>query len=183
MRSWALAATLILAGLAACNQKANPPAPATTEPVPANQLAPAPAARDDRTPLEEPHGPIDPKSAEAAGQIVQSYGALIEQKRWREANALWADAGQAAKFHAELAAHSEVHLEIGNLLTITLSAAQQYHMVHGSPVLTAYASARVALLVVATSSSITRMRRQGPWRAVAQSVWMARPLLRLGPGT
>jgi integrase len=34
-----------------------------------------------------------------------------------------------------------VHLEIGNLLTITLSAAQQYHLIHGSPVLAAYASA------------------------------------------
>ena len=111
MRSWAIAATLILGGLSACNQKANPPAPATTEPVPANQAAPA---RDDRTPLEEPHGPIDPNSAEAAGQVVQSYGALIEQKQWAEANALWGDVVQAAKFEAELSANPEVHLEIGN---------------------------------------------------------------------
>lgn len=34
-----------------------------------------------------------------------------------------------------------VQVEVGNLLTITLSAAQQYHLIHGSPVLAAYASA------------------------------------------
>src|SRR5215212_2867539 len=32
---------------------------------------------NDRTPLAEPKGPIDPKSIEAAGQVVQHYGALI----------------------------------------------------------------------------------------------------------
>ena len=111
MRSRAIAATLILSGLSACNQKANPAAPATTEPVPANQVVPT---RDDRTPLEEPHGAIDPKSVEAAGQVVQSYGARIEQKQWAEANALWGDAVQAAKFESELTANPEVHLEIGN---------------------------------------------------------------------
>ena len=111
MRLLAVAATLIVAGLSACNQKANPSAPATTEAVPANQVAPA---RDDRTPLEEPHGAIDPKSVEAAGQVVQSYGARIEQKQWAEANALWGDAVQAAKFEGELSANPEVHLEIGN---------------------------------------------------------------------
>ena len=35
-----------------------------------------------RTAAIEPQGPIDPKSAEAAGQVVQKYGALIEQGRW-----------------------------------------------------------------------------------------------------
>jgi hypothetical protein len=114
MRSWALAATLILGGLSACKQKADPAAPATTEPVPANQVASAAVPKDDRTPLQEPHGPVDPKSPEAAGQVVQSYGALAEQKHWAEANALWGDAVQAAKFEAELSANSEVHLEIGN---------------------------------------------------------------------
>lgn len=36
---------------------------------------------------------------------------------------------------------SLVQVDAGNLLTITLSAAQQYHLIHGSPVLAAYASA------------------------------------------
>ena len=69
---------------------------------------------NDRTPLNEPNGPIDPNSAEAAGQVVQSYGALIEQKRWAEANALWRDSVAAAKFEGQLAQFASAHLEIGN---------------------------------------------------------------------
>jgi len=114
MRLWALAATLMVGGLSACNQKAEPAVPATTEPVPASQVSPTPPVKHERTPLEEPSGSIDPKSAEAAGQIVQSYGALMEQKRWNEANELWADVGKAQKFQAGLAGNSEVHLEMGN---------------------------------------------------------------------
>ena len=70
---------------------------------------------DDRTPLNEPKGPIDPKSVEAAGQMVQSYGGLIEQGRWTEANALWGDSALAMKFETDLAQLADVHLEIGNL--------------------------------------------------------------------
>ena len=68
---------------------------------------------DDRTPLEEPDGPTDSRSAEAAGQVVQSFGALIEQKRWSEAEALWGDAATATKFTAGLKRNGESHLEIG----------------------------------------------------------------------
>ena len=68
---------------------------------------------DDRTPLAEPNGPIDPKSAEAAGQVVQSFGALIEQERWGEAEALWGDAATAAKFTGDLKRNRENHIEIG----------------------------------------------------------------------
>lgn len=64
--------------------------------------------------LAEPDGPIDPASAEAAGQVVQHYGALIEQKRWAEANALWGDSAAAKMFAAQLVQYSEAHLEIGN---------------------------------------------------------------------
>ena len=42
---------------------------------------------DDRTPLSE--GPIAPGSAADAGQVVQQYAALIGQKRFGEAAALW----------------------------------------------------------------------------------------------
>ena len=66
--------------------------------------------------LPEPKGPIDPKSVEAAGQVVQRYGALIEQKRWAEAKALWGDAGAAAAFQAQaLSGNKENHIEIGEL--------------------------------------------------------------------
>jgi hypothetical protein len=113
MRRCTVSAVLMLAGLSACHQKTSAPAPATTEPAAANQIT-TPAAKPDKTPLVEPNGPIDPKSTEAAGQVVQTYGALMEQRRWSEANALWGDGTAAAKFQTELSAYSEVHLEIGN---------------------------------------------------------------------
>jgi hypothetical protein len=81
---------------------------ATTENAQANVSLP-----DDRTPLEEPKGPIDPKSAEAAGQVVQHYAALIEQGRWREAKDFWSNDAAAEHFRTELADYSAVHMEIG----------------------------------------------------------------------
>lgn len=63
--------------------------------------------------IAEPNGPIDPKSPEAAGQIVQQYGALIEQRRLAAARTLWGDLASAKAFEADLARYAEVHLEIG----------------------------------------------------------------------
>lgn len=83
----------------------------TAPPIPPPATGP-----DAKTPLAEPKGPSDPKSAEAAGQVVQHYGALIEQKRWSEAEKLWGDARTAAQFSATLKKrNSEVHLEVGEL--------------------------------------------------------------------
>ena len=65
--------------------------------------------------LAEPKGPIDPKSAEGAGQVVQHYGALIEQRRWAEAQRLWGDEASAAQFSLQLKRYPETHLEIGKL--------------------------------------------------------------------
>jgi hypothetical protein len=65
--------------------------------------------------LSEPKGPIDPKSAEAAGQVVQHYGALIEQKRWDDAAKLWGNSDAAAEFDGKLESNQETHLEIGDL--------------------------------------------------------------------
>lgn len=78
------------------------PAPGTAEGLP-----------DDRTPLSEPKGPIDPKSAEAAGQVVQSLGALIEQKRFREAADLWADSKAASAFTDRFDKYREIHAQVG----------------------------------------------------------------------
>jgi hypothetical protein len=106
------------------NQQNAPVAPAPS--IRTNQVAPAPLPApsppepgtsgglpDDRTPLPEPKGPIDPKSAEAAGQVVQHFGALIEQKRFAEAEKLWGHAATANKETAELKRYSEAHLQIG----------------------------------------------------------------------
>ena len=78
----------------------------------ANQAA-ASGLPDDRTPLAEPNGTINPKSAEAAGQVVQHYGALIEQKRWTESWKLWSNADAAKEFDRNWRDDSEVHMEIG----------------------------------------------------------------------
>ena len=71
---------------------------------------------DDRTPLAE--GPIDPKSAQGAGQVLQSYFALIEAGRHDEAYRLWSDSGRAsgmslAQFTASFAPYAEYHANIG----------------------------------------------------------------------
>jgi hypothetical protein len=67
----------------------------------------------ERAPLTEPKGPIDPKSAEAAGQIVQQYGALIEQSRFDDAEKLWGNPRAAADFAKEL--RPTTHIQIGDL--------------------------------------------------------------------
>ena len=114
-------AMILLLALGACSQQTEqrqtrqqqqePAAPKPDKEVAAENHPPGP-----RETLEEPHGPIDPKSAEAAGQVVQSYGALIEQGRWAEANALWGSTNAAANFQAAaFAGAKEVHIGIGNL--------------------------------------------------------------------
>lgn len=135
-----LSATALILLCGACQQTANQsaqaneenapaptvPAPPTSPAAPPVSSAPNPpqppeAPRpgtpgglpDDRTPLPEPKGPIDPKSAEAAGQVVQHYGALIEQKRFPKAEQLWGDAAAAKKQTAELKRYSEAHLQVG----------------------------------------------------------------------
>ena len=104
---------------------AGPVAPAAPSPAPAPAVPQAPPAPqppkpgtpgglpDDRTPLPEPKGPIDPKSEEAAGQVVQHYGALIEQRRFADAEKLWGNSAAARKEAAELKGYSEAHLAVG----------------------------------------------------------------------
>src|SRR5262249_47193417 len=73
------------------------------------------AAASQNKVLSEPKGPIDPKSVEAAGQVVQHYGALIERAHWLKAERLWGDLNLARAFATELPSQfSEVHLEIGD---------------------------------------------------------------------
>jgi hypothetical protein len=108
MRQSAILLLAAAIGLCACGREA-PSKPQTN--VLANSVGAAP---QEAASLDEPNGAIDTKSPEAAGAVVQSYGALIEQKRWQEANALWSDPSQAAKFQGRLARYGDVHIEIGN---------------------------------------------------------------------
>jgi hypothetical protein len=71
---------------------------------------------DDRAPV--PEGTIDPKSAQGAGQLLQRYGGLIEQRRFAAAYRLWSDNGRAsglteAEFVAAYNRYAEVHSEVG----------------------------------------------------------------------
>jgi len=123
MRRTATAIFAGLVGLGACSQGANnQPQPNLEE---ANEatgnaaLVPgAPEAKGNNAvsnaSLPEPKGPIDPKSVEAAGQVVQHYGALIEQKRWAESRTLWSNADAAKEFERNWRDYSDIHLEIGN---------------------------------------------------------------------
>ena len=120
MRLTALAIAALLLG--ACGQRAahNQVAAnsSTPSPVTTNQPAVEPvynaAARAAEPPLSEPQGPIDPKSAEGAGQVVQHYGALIERERWLKAERLWGDIDAARAFATSLKSRfGELHLEIG----------------------------------------------------------------------
>jgi hypothetical protein len=71
---------------------------------------------DDRTPL--PEAPIDPKSAQGAGQVLQLFGGLLEQRKFGDAYRLWSDDGRAsgvseAEFAAAYDKYSEIHSEVG----------------------------------------------------------------------
>jgi hypothetical protein len=112
----------------ACQQRQSEEANQVGLPVenlPAEAPAPSPEAikpgepgglPDDRTPIAE--GPIDPKSAQGAGQTLQRFGGLLEQRRFAEAYRLWSDGGQAsglteAQFVAAYNKYSEIHSEVG----------------------------------------------------------------------
>ncbi|GLR47276.1 hypothetical protein [Sphingomonas astaxanthinifaciens] len=86
----------------------NAPAPAAPA-APANTAAPAAPGR--ATPEREvvSEGPIDPRSAQGAAQIVQTYFALIEAKKFAEAKKLW---GSAASLAPDLSAYREYHAEV-----------------------------------------------------------------------
>lgn len=83
----------------------NPPAPGTPGGLP-----------DDRTPLEE--GAIDPGSGQGAAQVVQGYFALLEEKRFEDAQDLWNPTGAIGQqddthFVARFRGFSEIHANIG----------------------------------------------------------------------
>jgi hypothetical protein len=94
------------------NAEAVSPGPAANEPAPEAPLnPPAPGEPgglpDDRTPVSE--GRIDPKSAQGAGQVLQTYFALSEQGKFTEANKLWSDGAEKL----DLSKYKEVHANVG----------------------------------------------------------------------
>jgi hypothetical protein len=118
LRVAALSAVLTLAacGRAEPPREAGTPPPTAAEPVvPAAPGTPG-GLPDDRTPLAE--GPTAPQSAQGAGQVVQSYFALLESGRYAEARKLWTEGGRASGatpegFAARFAAYESYHANIG----------------------------------------------------------------------
>ena len=79
---------------------------------------------DDRTPIAE--GPIDPKSAQGAGQVLQRYFALLEAGKAGEADGFWSDSGARADFARRLSRYREVHANIGGPGSMEGAAGSSY---------------------------------------------------------
>jgi hypothetical protein len=118
---------LTLAACAACSQpepdSGNAAMPAGNEPVEQTELIPDTikpgkpgGLPDDREPI--PEGPIDPRSAQGAGQVLRQFGGLLEQRRFAKAYRLWSDGGRAsglteAQFATAYDKYAEIHSEVG----------------------------------------------------------------------
>jgi hypothetical protein len=114
---------------------ANGPVEGIPTPVDSGTAAGAPGTPgglpDDRTPLEEPNGPIDPGSAEAAGQAVQRYGGLLEQRKFAQARKMWGQDGQASglsesQFAAAYDKYATIHSEVGKPTGMEGAAGSSY---------------------------------------------------------
>lgn len=76
-------------------------------------------------------GAFTPDSAQGAANIVQTYYALLGERRYRDARALWDDGGRAsgmddAAFAASFARFSEYHAQVGAPGAIDAGAGQRY---------------------------------------------------------
>ena len=112
MRAFALA--LLLA--AACSEEIAAPRPSkagsANEADPIAPLNPPEPSQpgglsDHRTPIAE--RPIDPKSAQGAGQVLQRYFAFVESGNSAEASKLWLDGAQPLDFSG----YKEIYANIG----------------------------------------------------------------------
>ncbi|MDB5712351.1 MAG: hypothetical protein JWL96_4421 [Sphingomonas bacterium] len=100
--------------------------------------SPAPVEpRDPGTPGGLPKGgvvseaPFTPDSAQGAANVVQTYFALLEEGKYRQAHTLWDDGGKAsgmneAAFAASFGKYSEYHAQIGAPGEIDAGAGQRY---------------------------------------------------------
>ena len=100
---------------------AAPVVAAAAAPAPSAPVAPPPPGSpgglpDDRTPVSE--GAIDPKSAQGAAQVTQTYYALIGAGKYAEAWGLWGDGGKAsgvsqAEFVKSFAPYASYNAQVG----------------------------------------------------------------------
>lgn len=110
---WLVVAAML--AVSACNKPTQMRATSNAgQPVKSGTQPPVPppgTGPDAKTPFG-PKEVIDPKSPEAAGQIVQHYGALIAKGRMNDAQALWVSSDSASKFALQLKHCHEVRLEM-----------------------------------------------------------------------
>jgi hypothetical protein len=111
-------AALLLAACTATEQAANDQAPLQTDaPVaPASPLtnsAPEAPARTAENVVSE--APFTPDSAQGAAQVVQTYYALLEARKYVEAHKLWGPGSDLADatFADQFTRYREYHAEIG----------------------------------------------------------------------
>lgn len=150
MRGWGVSAALLLLGaVSGCapeqrnvleNVADGANTANTEEAVEAQALSvmeplspPAPGTRGGLPIPSEPQaeGKIDPNSAQGAAQIVQGYYALLESKRFDEAQDLWRDGTtlgdeDAKTFAGHFAGFSEIHANIGAPLDPEGAAGSEY---------------------------------------------------------
>jgi hypothetical protein len=95
-----------------------PPSPGVSTDAPVSPPAPGTPGGlpDDRTPLSE--APAGPKSPQAAGDVVQTYFALIEAGKYGDAWRLWSEGGKAsqrteAQFAADFERYASYHAQVG----------------------------------------------------------------------
>jgi hypothetical protein len=80
----------------------------------ARPTVPAPGTGlDARTPFSPAKPTIDPRSPEAARELVRHFGALIEDGDWTEAQKLWGNARAAADLTSRLKRFRDLYLESG----------------------------------------------------------------------
>lgn len=92
----------------------SPPAPGTPGGLP-----------DDRTPVSE--APFAPDSAQGAANVVQTYYALLAEKKYAQARALWEEgAGVSDAGAASLGRYAEYHADVGAPGEIDAGAGQRY---------------------------------------------------------
>lgn len=69
---------------------------------------------------------IDPKSSDAAAEVVRRYAAAIERREFATAASYWGDAAQASAFAGKLRTYGELHFDIGKPGAVEGAAGSSY---------------------------------------------------------
>ena len=110
---------LAMLALVACGQagdrqaRSDKPQPAAASNDAAPAIPPPGTGPDAKTPFAPVKPAADPKGPEAAREVVRSYGELIADGRWDDAQKLWGSPETAAVVAASLKSSRDLYLETG----------------------------------------------------------------------